>query len=378
MARILVVTWDGGGNVPPALELGSRMSARGHAVRVLGPQSIASRVEAVGCQFSSFSRVPVLDCSRALEDQMELFLMGVLGGSGSARDLLDEVERDPPDALVVDCMLLGALAAAERTKLPTAALVHLLYGMAVGEWSENFSALLEPVNEVRSSFALRGLARDQPIWASAWEPCDRLLVCTAREFDVPVSPLPSNVCYVGPLGEPSRLSEPVGEPLALIGFSTTCQHQEAPLQRTLDALSDLAVRALVTLGPGVRPGDIRLPPNAVAEAWIPHGEVVPRCSIVVTHAGHGTIMAALSAGVPLLCMPMGRDQHENAARVEACGAGRSIANDSDAATIRVAIQEILAEPSYRVAARRMASVIRGYEGGHRAVTELETLARRSL
>jgi MGT family glycosyltransferase len=162
----------------------------------------------------------------------------------------------------------------------------------------------------------------------------------------------------------------------LIGFSTTYQHQEVALQRTLDALSDMPVQVLVTLGPGIRRDDIRLPPNAVAEAWIPHGEMVPRCSIVVTHAGHGTIMAALAAGVPLLCMPMGRDQHENAARVEACGAGRSIAEESDAAAIRAAIADVLAEPSYRMAARRMAFVIRGYDGGRRAVAELEALAQR--
>jgi UDP:flavonoid glycosyltransferase YjiC (YdhE family) len=378
MARILMVTWDGGGNVPPALELGRRASARGHSVRVLGPPSIGSRVEAAGCQFRPFSRVPALDCSRgrALEDQMEFLLTRILGGSGPGLDLLDEAERDPPDALVVDCMLLGALAAAERTNVPTAALVHLLYGMAVGDWSKNFSDLIGPVNEVRSIFGLGAIAQDRPIWASAWAPCDRVLVCTPREFDVPVSPLPENVRYVGPLGDAPRLSEPVGDPLALIGFSTTYQHQEAALQRTLDALSDMPVRVLVTLGPGIRPDDIRLPPNAVAEAWIPHDEAVPRCSIVITHAGHGTIMTALAAGVPLLCMPMGRDQHENAARVEACGAGRSIAEESDAAAIRAAIADILAEPSYRLAARRMASVIRGYDGGRRAVAELEALAQK--
>ena len=80
----------------------------------------------------------------------------------------------------------------------------------------------------------------------------------------------------------------------------------------------------------------------------------------------------------MLCMPMGRDQHENAARVDACGAGRSIAMESDTAAIRGAIEEILAEPSYRMAARRMASIIRGYEGGHRIVAEIEALAERSL
>src|SRR5262249_5300517 len=149
----------------------------------------------------------------------------------------------------------------------------------------------------------------------------------------------------------------------------TYQHQEAALQRTLDALSGMPVRVLVTLGPGIRPDDIRLPTNALAEGWIPHAEAMPRCSIVVTHAGHGTIMTALAAGVPLLCMPMGRDQHENATRVEACGAGRSIAQESGAAAIRAAIEEILAEESYRLAARQMAGVIRTYDGGRRAVAE---------
>ena len=61
--------------------------------------------------------------------------------------------------------------------------------------------------------------------------------------------------------------------------------------------------------------------------------------------------------------------------MEACGAGRSIAEESDAA-IRAAIADILAEPSYRLPAGRMASVIRGYDGGRRAVAEIEALAQK--
>jgi len=29
---------------------------------------------------------------------------------------------------------------------------------------------------------------------------------------------------------------------------------------------------------------------------------------VITHAGHGSVLKALAAGVPLVCMPLGRDQ----------------------------------------------------------------------
>ena len=58
--------------------------------------------------------------------------------------------------------------------------------------------------------------------------------------------------------------------------------------------------------------------------FVPHGEVLPHASLVVTHAGMGTVMSALSHGVPLLCLPLGRDQFFNAAMVERLGAGRAL------------------------------------------------------
>ena len=41
---------------------------------------------------------------------------------------------------------------------------------------------------------------------------------------------------------------------------------------------------------------------------------------VVTHAGHGTVLKTLAAGVPMVCMPMGRDQKDNTVRVLRLGA----------------------------------------------------------
>src|SRR5207248_8948080 len=55
-------------------------------------------------------------------------------------------------------------------------------------------------------------------------------------------------------------------------------------------------------------------------ASAPHSELLKQAAVVVTHAGHGTVIRALAAGVPLVCMPMGRDQNENAARVVFRGA----------------------------------------------------------
>jgi hypothetical protein len=59
MSEILFVTWDGGGNVPPATGIATELAARGHAVRFLGHQgkaireargaaSAADRIQALG------------------------------------------------------------------------------------------------------------------------------------------------------------------------------------------------------------------------------------------------------------------------------------------------------------------------------------------
>ena len=48
MAEIVVVTWDGGGNVPPALAIAAELAARGHGIRVLGHRSQRDAIEAAG------------------------------------------------------------------------------------------------------------------------------------------------------------------------------------------------------------------------------------------------------------------------------------------------------------------------------------------
>src|SRR2546428_2420095 len=123
----LFVTWDGGGNVPPALALGARLARRGHQVRMLGPRTLATRIEAAGLRFRPYLTVPEFDPSRgrALGDQWD-WLAPIFGGWEVASDLLREVELERPDVLVVDCLLENALSAAEATPVPPAALPHAL------------------------------------------------------------------------------------------------------------------------------------------------------------------------------------------------------------------------------------------------------------
>jgi UDP-glucoronosyl and UDP-glucosyl transferase len=70
------------------------------------------------------------------------------------------------------------------------------------------------------------------------------------------------------------------------------------------------------------------------------------------------MLGALAAGVPLLCLPQGADQHSNADLVVAGGAGRKLLRDElTPATVREATAALLDEPSYRRAAHRIAEEI---------------------
>jgi UDP:flavonoid glycosyltransferase YjiC (YdhE family) len=109
----------------------------------------------------------------------------------------------------------------------------------------------------------------------------------------------------------------------------------------------------------------------------PHSEVLRHASAVVTHAGHGTVIKALAAGVPVVAIPLGRDQLDNAARVAHHGAGLRLKPKAGPETIARAVQRVLDEPSFAGAAQRMADAIAAEIAEDRAAAELEALAERS-
>jgi MGT family glycosyltransferase len=151
------------------------------------------------------------------------------------------------------------------------------------------------------------------------------------------------------------------------------QNQRAMLQRVINTLESLPLRALVTLGPAIDKEQLRTPPNVVIRESAPHAAVLPETSVVVTHAGHGTIIRALAHGVPLICIPMGNDQYDNAARVVASGTGLWLSTNVRQPALCKAIQRILRESSFREAARRMAAAIAAETAHPVAAQELEGL-----
>lgn len=414
--RFLFVTWDGGGNLAPKLVLARRLLERGDDVRFLGHRCQEAAVRHAGCDFSAYEQAPDWDFTRpetaAFPDwelsPLRLFAAArekLLFGPASvfAGDVLAEVDRHGPDAVAADCFLFGALAAAERSGLPSAALWHTVYTRS--DWDTPADGLGLPLARgwpgklrdralkmVEASLWNKGLPALNAARAGLgldpldtvfeqWDRADRVLVMTSSAFDFAClagTALPENVRYVGPqveIGSLDRTSRAASSdrPLVLVSFSTSYQAQEPLLRRVVAALGALPVRVLVTTGRAVELTG-SLPANVEVRRWVPHAEVLPEAALVVTHAGMGTAMAALAHGVPLVCLPMGRDQLDVAARVVHAGAGLRLSPKVGERRIAAAVREALARPELGQNAERLGRAIRDEISADRGVAELVRLA----
>ncbi|MGW0658298.1 glycosyltransferase [Streptodolium elevatio] len=129
-------------------------------------------------------------------------------------------------------------------------------------------------------------------------------------------------------------------------------------------------------GPAVDPATVRAPASVRVTASAPHSLALRHAAVTVTHAGHGTTVKSLAAGVPMVCVPLGRDQVEVASHVRLAGAGVTVGKGSPARKIARAVEQVLNDRSYRAAAERMAEAIAAENATDQAVNELEVLASR--
>jgi UDP:flavonoid glycosyltransferase YjiC (YdhE family) len=85
---------------------------------------------------------------------------------------------------------------------------------------------------------------------------------------------------------------------------------------------------------------------------------MPHAAAMVSHGGSGTTRMALAAGVPAVVVPGFADQPRNAERVAELGAGIALPEWREGvAGIGDAVRRVLSDPSYRLAAERVAAEV---------------------
>ena len=116
------------------------------------------------------------------------------------------------------------------------------------------------------------------------------------------------------------------------------------------------------------------PSNVLVLGYVEHEDLLPHVGAVVSHGGLSTITTALSYGVPVVCVPQGREQPINAGRVEAVRVGRALPAGSSAVSVAAALMEVLGDAGYRARAGGFARSMADLDGGALATRLVEALA----
>ncbi|HTA12670.1 MAG TPA: nucleotide disphospho-sugar-binding domain-containing protein [Solirubrobacteraceae bacterium] len=406
------------GNAQPQLAVTRRLVNAGHHVRVLAHEAARERVLATGAELVPFTRAkPELDISRREHDTLRDWQARTWASAGIrllrngifaftldvSRDCAEQLAAWPADVVLYDWMLTGAGVAADGAHVPAVALVHCPYPYPVPGAPPMFAGL-SPIpgalgatrdrlasaiagrmfdlgrgvlNKARAEHGLAPLAH----WRQQLERAHAVCILHAPELDfTSAGRLPANVRYVGPSFEPyptewcSPWPPEHADPLVVISLSTSYMDQASLAQRILDAVSVLPVRALLTVGPALELERLRIPANARTVSYVAHRTVFPHAALVISHAGWQTISAALADGVPLVCIPGGRDQPDNAARVLALGAGVRARPGVSTERLRALISRALADPALARGAQAAARAQARCDGAGAVVEQLERMA----
>ena len=380
------------GHAFPMIALGCALTARGHDVTLQTWERWREPIEAEGL---SFAPAPEYHVFPSGPEPLDFYEAAV----HATRDTLPFLAALAPDVVVADILTLAPSLAAELEGIPCATLIPHVYPQG------------EPGLPIYSLGArLPRTAAGRAFWRRAGRPVEHglqrgrtelndararlglpalehthggtsrelALVATFPQLEYPRT-WPPHAHVVGPLmWEPpaANVELPPGDaPLVLVAPSTAQDPSHRMLAAALRGLTNAPVRVLATWNRRLPPRSLPVPANARVVDWVSYSRTMPACDVVVCHAGHGTLVRALSSGCAVVACPAVGDMNENAARLDWAGAGVRVPHRFiSPRPIRLAVERALDEPSIRAQAHALAAWASSHDAGTAAAVLVEQLA----
>jgi UDP:flavonoid glycosyltransferase YjiC (YdhE family) len=373
--KVLVTCVPQAGHMNPMVPLISAFIRAGDEVVVATGDALRDQVETLGARFERAgngldawfgqlaARTRGVPGDGLPSERIAHYFVPRLFGEIASADMVDDVlaagERLNPDLVLFDAEAFVGPLAAHLLRARQAN--HLFGPMPAADVSQLAADALSPL--------WRSFGRDIPPDAGLYDGVT-VAVCPPsldperppRGERVPLRPAPL------PLRPPRRLSPPV------VYFSLgTLWANAAVVASVLDGLSDLPVRVVATLG-SLDASEVRtVPPNVELHQYLPQAEVLPDASLVVHHAGAGTMFGALAHGLPQLALPQAADNFINADRLAQSGAAVVLhPHELTPQAVAAAVTDLLADDAAGQTARAIAEEITTMPTAEEVATRLRT------
>lgn len=355
--RVLFTSTGGDGHVLPLLSLARAFAARGDDVAVAAPANHRERIEGLGLRFEQTGPTieemrPQLDEHRARMTPLPPSARRPAAFAGRfaeieaprrMRALQELVEAQRPDVVIHEPADLAAPIAAAAAGVAT---IHHAFGRPIP------APALRRAGEVMA-----------PHWRAAGLKPDELAgafrggyveICPPS-FREQLGGEPSTTYVLRPAEATTTDERRHDLPLVYATLGTSF-NEPRTFRLLLDAFGDVDCDVIMTIGRNRDPRDLEpIPANVTVERYIPQAEILSRCDAVVAHAGSGSVLAALAHGLPLVLLPQGADQFENADACETIGVAEKIVPaDLTVERLRAALERVLGDPAFFSAAQTLA------------------------
>ena len=394
MAHVAFFAAPGAGHVYPTLGIVAELVARGHRVSYASTADYSASVTGAGADFvgyettmrAVFAGLPQFT-GRDLVEVMHASLRETQAVLPVVRAAFD---GDEPDVVVCDAAAPawpGRLLAA-RWGVPAVQFWPNFAGnehwsmartyMRVNPLSRRMLTFLLGLHRLvarhGAGLTVRDLTRGGSVRAN--------LVLLPRAFQVAGETFDSSFRFVGPcLGGRAfqgtwKRDRPERD-LVLVSLGTGYNRRPEFFRACAEAFADPRWDVVMSIGGAVNPADLgELPPHIQVHRSVPQLEVLRDARLFVTHAGMGSVMEALDAGVPMLAVPQMAEQRANADRLVQLGLGRALDPDLvTAAAVRAAAEAVVDDPDVRTGVGRMQREIRSAGGAGAAADVIESAVR---
>ena len=365
MKRIAFFCIPAHGHTNPMLPVAAKLVSRGNTVRFYSFNEFKSKIEASGAEFISCdSYLPKLTKKEEAELKnvsiTEMTIQGIRTTLAMDMFLHNEFLSFKPDVVYTDSVCFWGKLNAWKHGVPMVVststfafnqmssqymknspkeLADMIFGLP--KISKELKKLKPYGYHVRSALSL--VQSDNNTDS---------IVYTSRHFQPYAESFSKHYAFVGP--SVFSKDEPDKEklrPLVYISLGTVINDRPDFYSRCIEALKNQDADIIISCGNVI---DIEalgvLPDNVKVYPYVDQPDILSKADVFITHCGMNSVSESLYMATPPVLYPQTSEQRAVARRTIEIGAGLMLTDDS-VQGIRSAVQEVLNNASYSIAAK---------------------------